>query len=76
MPGERKVSSNYQTTSAYEQKKLESGYRRLEEYECFYVFGKYDSEGKFLYRECFSKFDVDGAPKQPRPKRAYNRREF
>lgn len=76
MPGEKKVSSNYQTTSEYEQKKLESGYKRLEEYECFYVFGKYDNDGNLLYRECFSKFDIDGAPTQPRPKRPYNRREF
>lgn len=73
---ERTVFHSYQATSAYEQKKIEKNYRRLEEYEWFYVYGKYDNDGNLLYRECFSKFDIDGAPNQTRPKRAYNRREF
>lgn len=72
----RTVFHSYSSASAYEQKKLEENYRRLEEYEWFYVYGKYDNNGNLLYRECFSKYDVDGSPTHQRIKRAYNRREF
>lgn len=34
----------------------------IEEYEFFYLCGKFIN-GKLLYKECFSKFDIDGVPK-------------
>lgn len=54
----------YDTCSELEKKKAEQGYRRLEEYEDFYLYGKYNKDGVLLYKECFSKFDIDGAMKQ------------
>ena len=51
---------NYDRCSLYEKGKLEKGYRRLKEYEHYYLYGKYNENGEMLYKECFSKFDVDG----------------
>ena len=40
-------------------------YVKLEEYECFYLCAKIKDD-KVLYRECFSKFDIDGVEKAKR----------
>lgn len=51
---------SYDKCSEFEKEKLKKGYRRIREYADYYLYGKYNSNGEFLYRECFSKFDVDG----------------
>ncbi len=45
----------------------------LKEYEHFYLCGKHQN-GKLLYKECFSKFDVDGIEPQEGMKAIYKRR--
>ena len=62
----RRNFSSYQRCSEYEQQKLQQGYKRIKEYKNFYLYGKYDKDGNLLYRECFSKFDIDGVPKYSR----------
>lgn len=48
----------------------------LKEYEYFYLCGKHQN-GKLLYKECFSKFDVDGVPKTTtRVKTIYNTKMY
>ena len=68
---------SYAHISDYEKSKLEKGYKRIKTYEEFYLYGKYDGSGNLLYRECFSKFDIDGPKKAPKPERdplaKYNR---
>lgn len=59
----RKVFTSYERCSNYERSKLDLGYKRLAEYESFYLYGRYDREGNLLYKECFSKYDIDGVPK-------------
>ena len=44
---------------AKQEKMRAKGFRLLEEYECFYLYGKYEND-QLLYKECFSKFDIDG----------------
>ena len=58
--GGRRTFSNYEKCSGYEKQKLKAGFKRIKEYKDFYLYGKYDFAGNLLYRECFSKFDVDG----------------
>lgn len=41
------------------EKKRAEGFELIKEYEDFYLYGKY-KDGELLYRECFSKFDIDG----------------
>lgn len=52
---------------ANNEKNRAKGFVKLKEYENFYLYGKYDEQGNLLYKECFSKFDIDGV--QNRPKR-------
>ena len=41
-------------------------FKFIKEYQYYYLYGKYDINGKLLYRECFNKFDIDGVEKRPR----------
>lgn len=66
----RRTFNKYENCAAYEREKLKDGYVRIAEYKDYYLYEKRDRDGKFLYRECFSKFDVDGVPKRPRIKKA------
>lgn len=50
-----------------QEKKRSEGFERLEEYEYFYLCGRY-RDGRLLYKECFSKFDIDGVT-NPKMKR-------
>lgn len=59
--------SSYDSCKELEQKRYKD-FRVLEEYECFYLCGKLQ-DGEILYRECFSKFDVDGVQNK-------NKRDF
>lgn len=45
------------------EKKRAQGFELIKEYEDYYLYGKY-VDGKLLYRECFSKFDIDGVPER------------
>jgi hypothetical protein len=63
---ERHVLINYEECAKYEKKKFGKGYIVLKEYEDFYLCGKVDENNKVMYRECFSKFDIDGVPETPR----------
>lgn len=65
----RKILTRYEKCSEYEKSKLANGYVRIAEYKDYYLYEKRDKDGNFLYRECFSKFDVDGVPKRPRVRR-------
>lgn len=48
-----------------EQEKLRSkGFVVLKEYKDYYLCGK-EKDDEILYRECFSKFDVDGVKGNP-----------
>ena len=60
--GLRRNFASYEKCSEYEKQKIQEGYKRIAEYPSFYLYGKYDRYGNLLYRECFSKFDVDGVP--------------
>lgn len=53
----------YNVVSNLEKKRALEGFARLAEYEHFYLYGKV-LNGQIIYKECFSKFDIDGAPKQ------------
>ena len=57
---------SYDKCSEYEKAKLKIGYKRIKEYENFYLYGKYDKDDNFLYNECFSKFDIDGVKAVPK----------
>lgn len=54
------VTFTYGTNDANEIKRAESMVR-LEEYDNFYVYGKF-RDGKLLYKECFLKIDLDHLP--------------
>lgn len=58
---------NYEACSKFEQDKVRQGYKRLKEYKDYYLYGKYDNDGNLLYKECFSKFDIDGIKGNPSP---------
>ena len=51
--------SMYSSVSA-ETKARYKGFEKIKEYEHFYLCGRYNDKGELLYKECFSKFDVDG----------------
>lgn len=53
---------NWQAVSSSEKKRAQ-GFVLIGEYEMFYLYEKRDRNNKPLYRECFSKFDIDGAVK-------------
>ena len=72
--GLRRNFASYERCSEYEQQKLSLGYKRIKEYKNFYLYGRYDREGNLLYRECFSKFDIDGVPVQKLLRGAHHRR--
>lgn len=56
----KRTLTGYLSMPGQEKKKvLEKGFARLAEYEYFYLYGKIKDD-KVLYRECFSKFDIDG----------------
>ena len=59
---------SYEKCSEYERQKLQLGYRRIAEYENYYLYAKYNRDNVFLYRECFSKFDIDGVKPTPKQK--------
>ena len=44
---------------------LNKKFKFLKEYNKFYLYG-YMDKGKILYKECFSKQDIDGIPKNPK----------
>lgn len=46
-----------------DEKERAKGFRLIQEYENYYLMGKYTEDNKLLYRECFSKFDIDGVEK-------------
>lgn len=56
---------NYSSCSKFERDKVRQGYQRIKEYETYYLYGKYDNDGNLLYKECFSKFDIDGVENNP-----------
>lgn len=49
--------------SSYNVQELErdrvKDFKFIKEYKHYYLYGKY-KDGKLLYKECFSKFDIDG----------------
>lgn len=47
------------------------GFEKIKEYEHFYLCGRYNDNGELLYKECFSKFDVDGVKGAYRPRIPY-----
>lgn len=58
--------NNYESASRFERHKYKE-FEILEEYEWFYLCGKFE-KGELLYKECFSKFDVDGVLGQQLPR--------
>lgn len=42
-----------------ESRRRYKGFEVLKEYQDYYLCGKFTKDGELLYRECFSKFDVD-----------------
>lgn len=48
------------------------GFKFIKEYKDYYLYGKYTPEGTLLYKECFSKFDMDGVKPQEQPRRYYS----
>lgn len=56
----------YTTCPEYEKRRFKSGFIVLEEYEDFYLCGRVNKDNKVIYKECFSKFDIDGVPETPR----------
>jgi len=54
------VTFSYTTGDPTERQKANSMVR-LEEYDNYYVYGKY-RDGKLLYKECFQKVDIDNLP--------------
>lgn len=45
--------------------KLKENFKFLKAYKKFYLYG-YEDKGKILYKECFSKQDIDGMQKNPK----------
>lgn len=43
-----------------DKKRFDEEFKVIKEYEEYYLCGKYDKEGKLMYRECFAKFVIDG----------------
>ena len=58
---------------AHEEKNKADGFQLIKEYEHFYLKGKYQN-GEMLYKECFSKFDVDGHKNPEKSHNIYQRR--
>lgn len=58
--------TSYEKCSAFERQKLNQGYKRIKDYDDFILYGRYDSEGRLLYRECFSRFDIEGVKSHKR----------
>lgn len=62
---------SYNVVADFEKRRSKEGYIRLEEYEYFYLYGRVDKDNNILYKETFSKFDIDGV-KNELAKRQYN----
>ena len=45
---------------AEESRERYKGFVKLKEYKHYYLCGRFNDKGELLYKECFSKFDVDG----------------
>ena len=52
------------------------GFKILDEYEEFYLCGKYDDHGKLLYKECFTKFDIDGVQNEKKCRGNHSQYKF
>ena len=59
-PYKRTTFTSYDKCSEFERAKLNLGYKRIKGYKDFILYGKYDYDGNLLYKECFSRFDVEG----------------
>ena len=55
------IGQKYFTESARQREKFRD-FEILKEYKYYYLCGKF-VDGKLLYKECFSKFDVDKSRK-------------
>lgn len=53
------------------EKERAKNFQLIKEYKTYYLYGRYTQDGKLLYRECFSKFDIDGVNPQKRPRKVY-----
>ena len=62
---------DYKKVADKEKSRAKDGFKFLKEYECFYLYGKLDKDNNVLYRETFSKFDIDGVPKREKSGRTY-----
>ena len=61
---ESQPSRSYITRPNEEKKRME-GFEIIKEYNDYYLCGKFVN-GKLLYRETFSKFDIDGIKNNPK----------
>ena len=50
----------YNKVAEGEKLRSENDYVRIQEYEHFYLYAKLDRNHNLLYKETFSKFDIDG----------------
>ena len=69
MRNDRNVFHSYMECSEFEKKKVLNGYKQLKAYKDYYLYGKYiniDGREVLIYKECFSRFDIDGVPKRER----------
>lgn len=57
----------YDVVSNMEKRRAERDFVRLKEYKHFYLYGKVDKDNNVLYKECFSKIDIDGVQNIKRP---------
>lgn len=58
----------YDVVSALEKQRAQRDFARLKEYEHYYLYGRV-LDGKIIYKECFSKIDIDGVQKPQRESR-------
>lgn len=56
----------YDVLSELEKQRAHRDFARLKEYEHYYLYGRV-VDGKILYKECFSKFDIDGVVNTRKP---------
>lgn len=51
-------------TIAEDEKLRSRGFEKIKEYEFYWLCKKLNEDGSTMYRECFSKFDLEGVPKK------------
>ena len=71
------VYHHYDKCSEHEKSRFyKENYVVVEKYKHYYLCEKLDKDGKVLFRECFSIFDIDGVPEVQRKREAFWKRKI